>query len=137
MKRIIMLSVLLLASCNQPVQPSANDAELINSDEAAPPPTPHLADAAPLPAGGLNDWLVGIWSFEKECATDFAVHYNADGKLENSGETGTWKLEGDTITETITGRFEMGGEGPEKLKSPIVRSYSVVRTDQNHGVLTY
>ena len=89
-----------------------------------------------MPAGGLAEWLVGIWSFEKECATDFAVHFNADGSVENSGDGGTWKLEGDKITETITERFEMGGEAPAKVDPPEVRSYTVERIDQNHGVVT-
>lgn len=136
MKRIVILSALLVASCNQPVQPSANDAEIVNTDEPAPTPTPHLADAAPLPAGGMREWLVGIWSFEKDCASDFAVHYNPDGSVENSGDSGRWTLDGDKITETITERFEMGGDAPQKVEPAEVRSYTVSRVDQNHGVVT-
>jgi len=134
MKRIVLLSALLIAGCNQPVQPSANDAELVNTDQPAPPA--HLPDDAALPAGGMTQWLAGTWSFEKECATDFIVTYEPGGKLDNSGETGTWKLDGDKITETVTARLDDGGE-PEKVDPPTVRSYTVVRSDQNHGVLTY
>lgn len=136
MKRIILLSALLIAGCNQPVQPKANEAELIDTSNAAAA-LPHLPDTAPLPAGGMVQWLAGTWSFEKECATDFIVTYEPGGKLDNSGEMGTWKLDGDTITETVTSKLDNGGEDEVKVDPPTVRSYTVVRTDQNHGVLTY
>ena len=136
MKRIILLSALLIAGCNQPVQPKANEAELIDTSNAAAA-LPHLPDIAPLPAGGMVQWLAGTWSFEKECATDFIVTYEPGGKLDNSGEMGTWKLDGDTITETVTSKLDNGGEDEVKVDPPTVRSYTVVRTDQNHGVLTY
>ena len=136
MKRIVVLTALLLAACNQPQQPSANDAEIVNSDTAAPAPAPHLADSAPLPAGGLREWLVGAWSFEPECASDFVVHYNADGTVENSGDVGKWSLADGKITETITERMEMGSEAPEKVEPAEVRSFAVERIDQNHGVVT-
>ena len=136
MKRIVLLSALLIAGCNQPLQPSANDAEVINTDQPAPPPA-HLPDTAALPAGGMDQWLAGTWSFDKDCATDFIVTYEPGGKLDNSGEMGTWKLDGDTITETVTSKLDNGGEDEVKVDPPTVRSYTVVRTDQNHGVLTY
>jgi hypothetical protein len=137
MKPIVAVSVaLLLAGCNPPAPPPANDAVPAAANDAAPAATPHLADNAPLPAGGMAEWLVGAWSFETDCASDFTVHYNADGSVENSGEGGRWKLEGDKITETITERFEMGGEAPEKVEPAEVRSYTVERVDQNHGIVT-
>lgn len=136
MKRIVLLSVLLLASCNRPAQP-ANQAEPVNSANAAQPaPPPHLPDTAPLPTGGMTEWLAGAWSFEKECASDFVVHYNPDGTVENSGDVGTWKVADGKITETITERFEMGGEESQKLNPPEVRSFAVERIDQNHGIVT-
>jgi hypothetical protein len=137
MKRAVLLSVLLLAACNRPAQPAANQTEPVNAANAAEPaPPPHLPDTAPLPAGGIAQWLVGTWSFEKECASDFVVTYEAGGKLDNSGETGTWKLDGDTVTETVTARLNDLGE-QEKVDPSTSRSYTVARTDQNHGVLTY
>lgn len=136
-KRIVAASIalMLVAGCKPAPELPANDAVTANEGEPAASAT-RLPDIAALPAGGMAEWLVGTWSFEAECATDFAVHYNADGSLENSGDGGTWKLDGDTITETVTERFEMGGNAPEKLKAPEVRSYKVERVDQNHGVVT-
>ncbi|MCW3846522.1 hypothetical protein OF829_04675 [Sphingomonas sp. LB-2] len=141
MSRLLALSVLasaalLLAGCNPAAPPPANNdaAALVNEAEPAAPP--HLADTAPLPAGGLSEWLVGTWSFEKECASDFVVHYNADGSVDNSGDVGTWKVADGKITETITERGDLGGEAAQKVNPPEVRSFAVERIDQNHGVVT-
>jgi hypothetical protein len=125
--------LVLLAGCTDAPEIPGNDAVAAN---AADPAAARLPDNAPLGAGGLAAWLVGTWSFEAECATDFAVHYNADGSVENSGEGGRWKLDGDTITETITERFEMGGDEPQKVEPAEVRSYKVERVGQNRGVVT-
>ena len=137
MKRIVILCALLLAGCNQPVQPSANDAEIINSDRVAPTPVPSAPPAnGAAPAGDLAAYIAGAWSFDSECATDFILHYNADGSLQNAGDTGTWKIEGDTLTETITERIDDNGE-PQKLSPADKRSYTVARVDQGHAVLTF
>jgi len=136
MKHIVAsATLLLLAGCNPPATPANDAAPVANSDAPAPPPA-HLPDDAALPAGGMSAWLAGTWSFESECATDFIVTYEPGGKLDNSGETGTWALDGDKITETVTARLDEGGE-QQKVDPPTRRSYTVVRTDQNHGVLTY
>lgn len=138
MKRVVAVSVaLLLAGCNPPAPPpAANDAGPVIENEAEPTPAAHLADNTPLPAGGMSEWLVGHWSFGEDCASDFTVQYNADGTVDNSGETGKWKLEGGTITETITEAFEMGDDAPKKVDPPKVRSFPVERVDHNHGVIT-
>jgi hypothetical protein len=85
----------------------------------------------------LREWLVGTWSFERDCATDFQVHYNADGSLDNSGDIGTWSIAGDEVTETITQKFEDGGGEPVKLNPPETRKYHIARGDPNHGTVSY
>lgn len=135
MKRIVLLSALLLAACNRMEQPVTNNAaEAANA--GGPAVAAHLPDAAPLPAGGMAEWLTGAWSFEKECASDFVVHYNADGTLENWVGGGRWAFADGKVTETITEKFDMGAEASEKVSPPEVHSYPVERVDQNHGVAT-
>lgn len=97
----------------------------------APPPVPVPPVDAP-----LGQWLVGAWSYDTECATDFAVHFNADGSVQNAGDIGTWRVEGDRVTERTTERFEMGDDAPQKLDPPEQRSYRVEKIDATHGVIT-
>lgn len=137
MKRIVLVSALLLASCKPAAPPPAvNEAAAPGDNEAEPANAVHLPDDTPMPPGGAAAWLVGLWAFGDSCDSGFTVQYDADGTVDNSGETGTWKLEGDKITETITEKFEMGDEAPKKLDPPKVRSFPVQRVDHNHGVVT-
>jgi hypothetical protein len=123
-----------LASC-QPDAPKP----VRKSDAGAPAPTA-TATAASSPAAPnvpLRDWLVGTWSFETSCATDFLARYGADGSLDNSGEVGSWAFDGETVTETIRERPDEGGEVPVTVNPPETRAYTVARVDQNHGTITY
>ncbi|MEP9359155.1 hypothetical protein [Sphingomonas sp. KR3-1] len=99
------------------------------------------APVAPAPAAAnapLKDWLAGSWSFESSCASDFIAHYAADGSLDNSGEMGSWALAGDTVTETIRERYDAAAsENAAKVDPPLTRSYTIARTDQDHGTITY
>ena len=121
-----------LAACNpNPVKP----VQKAEASEAKP-----VAAAVSRPAGAaapLQAWLVGSWSFESSCASDFIAHYAADGALDNSGETGSWALAGDTVTETMRERYDSAADGTEKVNPPETRSYTIARTDQDHGVVTY
>jgi hypothetical protein len=123
----------LLCSCKPAAPPPANQAA---ANAAAPQPA-GTDVAADLAKAGLREWLIGTWSFERDCATDLHVHYNADGSLDNSGEIGTWAIAGDEVTETITQKLESGGEEPVKADPPEVRKYRVVRGDPNHGVVNF
>lgn len=127
-----------LGGC-QPDAPAAGGNASAANVAAPAPPEPGANAAAPAalaPDAPLRDWLVGAWSFEASCATDFIVHYEADGALDNAGEAGRWALAGDQVTETVTERFENGGEAPVKVDPPIVRSYRVARKDATHGTIT-
>lgn len=126
-------ALVALAGCSpEAAQAPANETATANAPEPAqsPAPPPPAADAP------LRDWLVGTWSYDTNCVTDFLLRYEADGVLYNAGETGRWTLEGDTVTDTVTERLGSGGEVPMKLDPPIVRSYRVSRGDATHGTIT-
>jgi len=120
-----------LAACNQgPVKP-VQKAQASEVQPVAATPKP-AGPAAPLQA-----WLVGSWSFENSCASDFIAHYAADGALDNSGETGSWALAGDTVTETIRERYDSAADGTDKVNPPETRSYTIAQIDKDHGTITY
>ncbi|AJP73386.1 hypothetical protein [Sphingomonas hengshuiensis] len=131
--RAIGLMVLALAGCSPDAPAPANTSV---ANDAAPSPTP---DAIVVPAAAtaspLRDWVIGSWSFDTSCATDFIIHYEADGALDNAGEVGTWMLDGDMLTETVVERFENGGEAPVKLDPPVIRTYRIAQRDGNHGTI--
>lgn len=134
----IAVAAMALAACSsQAPQPDENAVE-----SQAPMPAAAAASAAgpdnmaTAVNSPLREWLVGAWSFEQSCATDFIVRYEADGGLDNAGEVGRWALDGDRVTETVTERFENGGEAPEKVDPPITRTYTVARVDATHGSIT-
>lgn len=138
-----MLAPAMLAACQPAAAPARNVAE--GDTPATPAPAAAAAPAAPAAslANGavaadapLGEWLVGSWSFEEDCASDFIARYGADGSLDNSGEVGSWALAGDQVTETIHERFENGGDAPVKVDPPLRRSYAVARKDATHGVVT-
>lgn len=103
-----MLGGAALAACQPDAAKPVQKAE---ASEAAPAP------AAPAAAAGapLRDWLIGSWSFEASCASDFIAHFAADGSLDNSGEMGGWALAGNTVTETIRERYDAAAsDGAER-----------------------
>ncbi|OJY50536.1 MAG: hypothetical protein BGP17_19040 [Sphingomonas sp. 67-41] len=127
----MMLGGAALAACQPDAAKPVQKAE---ASEAAP-----AAPAAAAPASApLRDWLVGSWSFEASCASDFIAHFAADGSLDNSGEMGGWALAGNTVTETIRERYDAAAsDGAEKVNPPETRSYTIERADQDHGTITY
>ena len=131
----IALGAALLAGCEPAATPVANQAEpAANLAVAEPAP---VATSAAVAASPMAQWLVGSWSFETSCATDFIVHYYADGSLQNGEDSGRWSLKGDTITETIVERFEMGSDAPQKIDPPETRSYRVEQGGADKGILTF
>jgi hypothetical protein len=128
----MMLGCAALAAC-KPDAPKA--VQKAQASEALPIPAPAKPAAANAP---LHDWLVGSWSFESSCASDFIAHYGADGALDNSGEIGSWAVRGDTITETIRERYDSAeADGAQKVNPPETRDYTVEKIDQDHGTITY
>ncbi|NML07236.1 hypothetical protein [Sphingomonas sp. G-3-2-10] len=137
-KRVLLAATVLVAlsACQEQAPQPKNEAVTPTAPNA--PPTGEPDGNSMAPAGDLASWMIGTWSFAGECSTDLVVTYEADGRLENAGNIGTWKLDGDTVTETIHERVALDSEygGVEKLKSPEQLRYTVSRTDQKHGVLT-
>jgi hypothetical protein len=59
------------------------------------------------------EWLVGTWlmlapdlEFPTACASGLPISYQRDGTYRLFEEHGTWRLEGDRLTETATGATE-------------------------------
>lgn len=128
-------ALLAVAGCKPAaIVPEDNQAANITAPEAAPAP---VATSAAVAASPLARWLVGSWSYDDSCATDFMMHFNADGGLQNGEDAGRWSLDGDAVTETITERFAMGSDAPEKLSPPEMRSYTVVQIDAEKGSITF
>ncbi|GAB5348344.1 hypothetical protein [Alteriqipengyuania sp. 357] len=122
---------LALAACSQeadePAEDSAPQAAAVDQTAEAPV----QADS------GLREWIVGTWSYDGTCASDFAVFYEADGTMHNDGEAGSWDVSGDTLTETITEEFEMGEPGVTKVDPPRVRALEVAMIDEDRGNLIF
>ena len=126
----LVLGGAALAACQPDAAKPVQKAEA--SEAAAPAP------AKPAVEAPLHDWLVGSWSFESSCASDFIAHYAADGSLDNSGEMGGWALAGNMVTETIRERDDAAArDGAEKVNPPETGSYTIERADQDHGTITY
>lgn len=96
-----------------------------------------VATSTAVTASEQARWLVGSWSFEQSCATDFLIHYNADGSLQNGEDSGSWAINGDSVTETLVERFVMGSDGPQKLDPPETRTYAVSRIDADRGTIAF
>lgn len=84
----------------------------------------------------LRAWLIGTWSFLPNCENDFVIVYEADGSMHTDSEIGSWTIEGNVVTETVTETFEMGEEGTTPVDPPVIREVAVERIDDTRGVLT-
>lgn len=125
-----LAALLALGACNgpPPAAPANNTADPIaNAAPETPVPARPTADAP------VAQWLVGHWAYEDDCATDFTVVYSADGKLDAHGEVGSWKAEGNAVTETVTAH--MGEAGTEPIDPPQVIRYTVEKQGADRGVL--
>jgi len=139
MNRTLPAFVALALLCGCKPHPSAPAGNQAQGNAAAPKPGELSAtsDVAPdLAKAGLHDWLVGTWSLEGGCPSDLVVRYDAKGALDNAGDTGSWTIDGDRVTETITAHQGLG-EAPEKVDPAEKRSYRVVRGDADHGMIEY
>lgn len=102
MKHSLLLLTALVAAtgaCNRSGTSASNATNSTNS--AAAPAPQQQAAAAPAAAG--SQWIVGRWT-EGTCdpnQTD--ADFRADGTLVAEGDTGTWRLDGETLTITKDG----------------------------------
>ena len=91
--------------------------EVSSPSEAARPPDP--SDGAPSPAGSSTAGrFAGRWlglhkgvRFPLGCDSGEPVFYGRDGKYMTEGVTGTWRLQGDRLTEIATEIEEPGEPG--------------------------
>jgi hypothetical protein len=134
--RAALAAVLVSAGACSPAAPDKPADKPTAAAPAAAPSSAPVPPADPATAP-LGQWLVGTWSFDTSCASDFLIVYEADGRLDNSGETGRWALSGDTLTETITEKLESGGDAPQKVDPPTTRRYTVARIDAGHGTILF
>jgi hypothetical protein len=51
---------------------------------------------------GEWDWIDGTTEFPHSCGSPATIRYLSDGKYFYFGELGTWRLEGDALTEVAT-----------------------------------
>lgn len=131
---IMILTGASLAGCSPEAgQPEEGTAE--KAAEASLLTSAPVASAAP--QSGLDEWLVGVWSFDGTCASDDVVVYDADGTMRNYSQAGTWEASGNVVTETITEEFEMGEPGSITLDPPTKRVIEVKRIDEGHGTLRF
>lgn len=148
MKRwLAMAGAVALAACSQDGETSADAnaaagvdngvAEAVEANAATPENAVTAEVPAPAASSELRAWLVGRWSYDPNCENDIMVHYGADDKIDDSGETGTWSIAGDTVTKTVTERYEFGDEGTTKVNPPEVVTYKVERVDADHGIIFY
>jgi hypothetical protein len=122
-------SMAVLAGCSPEAPAVAANASGESPREQSP--------AVPVANAPTAQWITGTWSFDSSCITDLVIRYEADGKLDNAGEVGSWKLDGDQLVETLTERFENGGAAPVKLDPPVTRRYSLQRIDESRGMIRF
>jgi hypothetical protein len=74
-----------------------------------------LAAAAGGPSKSVHPaWMVGTWGWQNpgehdnDCGTDHDTTYHRNGRYDFMDETGTWRIEGDRLIETMT---DPGGTG--------------------------
>ncbi|WP_431469258.1 hypothetical protein [Sphingosinithalassobacter sp. LHW66-3] len=140
-RRLFPAAILLagLSACSADAPASTTEAETkteLPSEALLPAvaaPAAHRPEAGS--AAPLRDWLIGAWSYEGSCASDFFVRYDADGSVANAGDTGSWTLDGDTVTERITERFEPDEDSEAGGGEPEVRSYRIERTGADRGTI--
>ena len=79
------------------------------------------------PSGDARARLVGTWllmepdlHFPTSCASGLPISYAADGTFAMFEEYGNWRLEGDVLTETVTGVTEAGDPGEAEIGRPFV-----------------
>jgi hypothetical protein len=105
MKRLLCLApALLLAACAT-TQPAARQT----------------------PAGPTAQWLVGTWLMIDDpsehpvaCASGLPIAYSRDGRYTLFEESGTWRLEGERLTETATEIHDGADPAEVALGRPIV-----------------
>ena len=63
----------------------------------------------------------GFYEFPQVCGSDTTIVYDSNGNWHLFGRHGTWRLDGEVLTETMTGFDPLHDEGPpEDVGKPLV-----------------
>jgi hypothetical protein len=111
MRQLAVLSAMLLLSACATMR------------SARPAPTPQ--------------WLVGAWLMVHQgdrdligCSSFAPIAYNPDGTYALFDESGTWRLEGDRLTETATEELDTADPGTVHIGHPYVSRIRPVGRDE-------
>jgi hypothetical protein len=75
--------------------------------------------AAAAPDGAHPKWMVGIWGWQNpgetglDCGSDHDTTYYSNGRYDFMDESGTWRVEGNRLIETMT---DPGGTGDPAMR---------------------
>lgn len=131
--------LLMLAACEMQAAAPETPANAAAPAPAAPPPSPSPSPEPTRAAdkgGDLKRWLTGVWSYDDSCGSDYAVRFDADGRIDNYGDIGRWKVEGDAVVQTITQTQELGME-PEPVTPPRVTRFTIARDGADSGAILF
>ncbi|WP_164115600.1 hypothetical protein [Sphingorhabdus sp. Alg239-R122] len=93
------------------------------------PPAEQPAKPEPEEPTITSMMLTGTWAPKtSNCETDDIWQYRADGTMATFGADGTWSIDGETLTETVTRHMYENPDGAEvwqELETPEVYSSTV------------
>jgi len=79
-----------------------------------------LAGCSTGPAPQSHQWLVGAWlemdeamEFRRGCNSGWPIRYADDGTYSKLNERGTWRLRGDSLTQTATALADDSADPPD------------------------
>ena len=80
-----------------------------------------------------GEWVMmdGVLQFPLACGSHGPITYSADGRYSLWGEAGTWRLDGEKLTETMTGFEPMHVDrSPEEIGKPDVSTLRWLAPDR-------
>lgn len=125
----------MLAACG-----GSADGTAVNATVAANVTVADSHAAKPLPSPSptpsvTRAYLIGAWVDDlRGCDGDGGTVYKADGAWFEGDKDGTWALDGDRLTVTITETSEMG-DNLRKIDPPEIVRWTLTRVGKNR--LTY
>lgn len=105
-------------------------------------PVALLAGCVTASAPSPSPWLVGLWLGEEDgvqfplaCESGLPIRYLPGGRYALFEERGTWRLDGDRLTETATEATGAGDEGTPEIGRPYASR--IARDGSDAFVKTY
>ncbi len=132
MKAKILILLLVIAALIGGIILYLNNQKTDDAVVTAPPQAPPVEQPVktePDAPSITSAMLTGTWAPEaSNCETDDIWKYNADGTMATFGADGTWVIDGETLTETITRQMSDNPDNGEvwtKLETPEMYSSTV------------